>query len=168
VTRSLADLAEGTRVFIDANIFVYHVSADSRLNQACADFLRRVEQGLLAGVTSAAVVQETSHRVMMAEALLACPQVKSKDLVRYLKTHPDIVKTLRINQDIAATIASMNIEILPVSAALIERSQQMKTRYGFLSNDALTLQVMNELGVRAIATNDSDFDRVESITVYKP
>lgn len=62
----------------------------------------------------------------------------------------------------------MRIDILPVSAALIERSQQMKTRYGFLSNDALTLQMMNELEVRAIATNDSDFDRVETITVYKP
>lgn len=168
MTRSLAALAQGMRVFIDANIFVYHVSADSRLNQSCADFLRRVEQGLLAGITSATVVQETSHRVMLAEALLACPQVKSKDLVRHLKTHPDIVKTLRINQDIAATIASMNIEVLPVSASLIERSQQMKTRYGFMSNDALTLQLMNELEIRAIATNDSDFDRVESITVYQP
>ena len=39
---------------------------------------------------------------MMAEALLACPHVKGKDLVRYLKTHPDIVKTLRLNQDIAS------------------------------------------------------------------
>jgi predicted nucleic acid-binding protein len=62
----------------------------------------------------------------------------------------------------------MNIEILPISAALIEQSQQMKTRYGFMSNDALTLQLMNELEIRAIATNDSDFDRVETITVYKP
>ncbi|MGE0643514.1 MAG: type II toxin-antitoxin system VapC family toxin [Nitrospira sp.] len=168
MTRSLADLAQGTRVFIDANIFVYHVSADSRLNQVCADFLRRVEQGLLAGITSAAVVQEISHRVMMAEALLACPHVKSKDLVRHLKTHPNIVKTLLINQGIASTIASMNIEILPVSASLIARSQQMKTRYGFLSNDALTLQIMSELEVRAIATNDSDFERVDAVTVYKP
>ncbi len=104
----------------------------------------------------------------MAEARLACPHVKGKDLVRHLKTHPDIVKTLQINLDIAATIASMRIDILPVSAALIERSRQMKTRYGFLSNDALTLQMMNELEVHAIATNDSDFDRVETITVYKP
>lgn len=62
----------------------------------------------------------------------------------------------------------MNIEILPVSASLIARSQQMKTRYGFLSNDALTLQIMSELEVRAIATNDSDFERVDAVTVYKP
>jgi len=101
VTSSLADVAHGTRVFIDANIFVYHFSADSRLNSACTSFLASVEQGRLVGITSAAVVQETSHRIMMAEALLACPHVKGKDLVRHLKTHPDIVKTLRLNQDIA-------------------------------------------------------------------
>jgi predicted nucleic acid-binding protein len=105
---------------------------------------------------------------MMAEALLTCPHVKGKDLVRYLKTHPDIVKTLRLNQDIASIIASLNIEILPISAVLIERSRQMKSRYGFLSNDALTLQVMTDLGIPAIATNDSDFERVDAITVYKP
>lgn len=104
---------------------------------------------------------------MMAEALLACPHVKGKDLVRYLKTHPDIVKTLRLNQDIASIIASLNIEILPISAALIERSRQMKGRYGFLSNDALTLQTMMDLEVSTIATNDSDFERVDAITAYK-
>lgn len=168
MTSSLADVAHGTRVFIDANIFVYHFSADSRLNSACTSFLASVEQRRLVGITSAAVVQETSHRVMMAEALLACPHVKGKDLVRYLKTHPDIVKTLRLNQDIASIIASLNIEILPISAALIERSRQMKGRYGFLSNDALTLQTMMDLEVSTIATNDSDFERVDAITVYKP
>jgi predicted nucleic acid-binding protein len=168
VTSSLTDLAQGTRVFIDANIFVYHVSADSRLNQVCADFLRGVEQGRLVGITSAAVVQETSHRVMIPEALLACPHIKSKDLVRHLKTHPDIVKTLPINRDIASTIVSLNIEILPINTALIERSRQMKVRYGFLTNDALTLQIMTDLGIHAIATNDSDFERVDAITVYKP
>jgi predicted nucleic acid-binding protein len=167
VTSSLAEVTHGTRVFIDANIFVYHFSADSRLNSACTSFLASVEQGRLVGITSAAVIQETAHRVMMAEALLACPHVKGNDLIKYLKTHPDIVKTLRLNQDIASIIASLNIEILPISASLIERSRQMKARYGFLSNDALTLP-MTDLEVSAIATNDSDFERVEAITVYKP
>lgn len=74
MTSSLADVAHDTRVFIDANIFVYHLSADSRLNSACTGFLASVEQVRLVGITSAAVVQETSHRVMIAEALLTCPQ----------------------------------------------------------------------------------------------
>jgi hypothetical protein len=53
--------AHGTRVLIDATIFVYDFSADSRLNSACTGFLASVEQGHLFGITSAAVVQETSH-----------------------------------------------------------------------------------------------------------
>jgi hypothetical protein len=39
VTSSLTDVAHGTRAFIDANIFVYHFSADSRLNWACTGSL---------------------------------------------------------------------------------------------------------------------------------
>lgn len=34
-------------------------------------------------------------------------------------------------------------------------------------NDALTLQVMMDLGIHVIATNDSDFERVDAITAYK-
>jgi len=45
-----------TRVFIDANIFIYHFSADSRLNSACTGFLASVEQDRLIGITSAAVI----------------------------------------------------------------------------------------------------------------
>ena len=58
----LSGLPEGTRVFIDANIFIYHFSAASRFNSSCTDFLERVEFGAVHGVTSAAIVQETVHR----------------------------------------------------------------------------------------------------------
>jgi predicted nucleic acid-binding protein len=41
----------------------------------------------------------------------------------------------------------------------LERSQQMKRRYGFLSNDGLTLQIMEDLKINNLASNDSDFER---------
>ena len=45
----------GQRVFIDANIFVYHFSKDSRFNKSCRDFLLRIENSEVHGVSSAAV-----------------------------------------------------------------------------------------------------------------
>jgi predicted nucleic acid-binding protein len=44
----------------------------------------------------------------------------------------------------------------------------MKRRYGFLSNDALSLQIMEDLKINDLASNDSDFERVTFIALYKP
>jgi predicted nucleic acid-binding protein len=44
----------------------------------------------------------------------------------------------------------------------------MKRRYGFLSNDALTLQIMEDMKIKNLASNDADFKRVEIITLYRP
>ncbi len=89
-------------------------------------------------------------------------------MVKYLKAHPDIIKKLVTHQIIPGKIASFNLEIISLEIDTIERSQQMKMRYGFLSNDALTLQIMEDRKINNLASNDSDFERVPFITLYKP
>jgi predicted nucleic acid-binding protein len=164
----LSDLPEGARVFIDANIFIYHFSAASRFNSSCTNFLERVEFGAVHGVTSAAIVLETIHRIMVEEAFLALPDIQPKNLVKYLKDHPDTVKGLEVNRGIPARIAQFNVEVIPTTMALIDQSQTIKTEYGFLSNDALILQIMRDRGLLHLASNDSDFERATNITLYKP
>jgi len=61
-----------------------------------------------------------------------------------------------------------NLEIVSPGIDAIVRSQQMKKRYGFLSNDALTLQIMEDLRIDNLASNGSDFERVDFIKLYKP
>ena len=75
-------------------IFIYHFSKKSKLNPACSDFLERVELGKIKGVTSTSVVQEVTHRMMIMEAITLVTKIKAGDMVKYLKTHPDIVKKL--------------------------------------------------------------------------
>jgi hypothetical protein len=41
----LSDLGDGSSVFIDANIFIYHFSKGSKLNPASSKFLERIEEG---------------------------------------------------------------------------------------------------------------------------
>jgi predicted nucleic acid-binding protein len=50
--KDLAALPSGSRVFVDANIFIYHFT-NSPLTDACTKFLQRVEVGDLEGTTSA-------------------------------------------------------------------------------------------------------------------
>jgi len=164
----LSDLEDGSSIFIDANIFIYHFSKKSKLNPACSNFLERVELRKINGFTSASVVQEATHRMMIMEAITFLTGIKARDMVKYLKAHPDIIKKLVTHQIIPGKIASFNLEIISLEIDTIERSQQMKMRYGFLSNDALTLQIMEDRKINNLASNDSDFERVPFITLYKP
>jgi hypothetical protein len=58
VAMTFASLPAGTAVFIDANPFVYAVTADPRYGPACDQLLQRVENKELTGFTSAHVVAE--------------------------------------------------------------------------------------------------------------
>jgi len=164
----LSDLEKGTSIFIDANIFIYHFSKESRFNQACSNFLEHIEAGLISGFTSISIVQEVIHGTMIIEAVGLLPGIKPKDIVKYLKRNSDAVKKLVNHQSIPSKIASFNLEIISPGIEAMVRSQQMKKRYGFLSNDALTLQIMEDLNIKNLASNDTDFEKIDFITLYRP
>jgi predicted nucleic acid-binding protein len=151
----LHEIEPGSKIFVDANIFVYHFSKGSEYNKSCTDFLYRVENSKIHGITSAAVMQEATHRLMMVEAS-ALLNAEIKNLPKYLKQHPDIVKQLTKHLIVPRKISELNIEIIRITPKLIEESQDIKTKYGFLSNDSLTVKIMEEHGISSIASNDLD------------
>lgn len=163
----LHEIKPGQRVFIDANIFVYHFSNGSRFNKSCTDFLFMVENSTVHGVTSAAVIQEATHRLMMTEAS-SILDIEVKNLPKYLKQHPDIVKQLTRHLAVPSKIFGLNIDIISITPNLIEGSQVFKTRYGLLSNDALTLKIMDEHKIAILASNDLDFERIDWLKLYTP
>lgn len=163
----LNEIKPGQKVFIDANIFVYHFSQSSSFNKSCTDFLVRVENSELHGITSAAVIQEATHRLMMVEASAAV-NVEVKNLPKYLKQNSDIVKQLTHHLVVPSKIINLNIEIAPPTPKLIVESQAFKIEYGILSNDSLTIKVMKELGISNLASNDLDFKRVDWLNLYLP
>lgn len=164
----LHDLEDGSSVFVDANIFIYHFSQKSKFNADSTNFLERIEKGKITGITSTSVVQEVTHRMMIIEAAAALQAKDLKDLVKHLKAHPDIVQQLEGHRTVPEKICAFNLDILSPDIRTIERSQEMKSRYGFLSNDALSLQIMKDVNVTNLASNDSDFERVDFIKLYKP
>ena len=164
----LSDIEEGTSIFIDANIFIYHFSKESRFNHACSNFLEYIETESITGVTSLPVVQEATHRMMIVEAAARHPEIKVKDMVKYLKANPEEVKKLTRHREIPSKIDSLNVKTISLELEMIKTSQMMKRRYGFLSNDALTLQIMEDLKIKNLASNDTDFERVDFIKLYRP
>jgi predicted nucleic acid-binding protein len=72
------------------------------------------------------------------------------------------------HQEIPSKFTSFNVTVISSNVHIIEKSQVMKRRYGFLSNDALTLQIMEDMKIKNLASNDADFERVGIITLYRP
>lgn len=163
----LHEIEAVSKVFIDANIFVYHFSKGSEFNKSCTDFLYRVETSQIHGFTSVGIIMEASHRLMMIEASSVL-DVEIKNLPKYLKQHPDIVKQLTKHLTVPSKITELNIEIVQTTLKNVVDSQHNKTKYGFLSNDSLTLKIMEDIGMTNIASNDSDFKRVEWLNLYLP
>lgn len=65
----LHDIPPGTRVFVDANIFYYHLVETPPLSEECSNFFERVEKQEIIASTSSVAVAEAIHKVMLADAV---------------------------------------------------------------------------------------------------
>ena len=164
VYMNLNGIPPQARVFIDANIFIYHFTGASH---DASDFLLRCESGEYTGITSINVILEVLHRLMMVEAvrkgLVQPPNIMSK-----LKKHPHKVKQLDEYFRATEKIEQMGIIIKPVPTSTILRSQAIRLRYGLLINDSIILTVMEEEMTKYLATNDKDFSKIDNISVFSP
>lgn len=65
----LDDIPDGTHCFVDANIFCYYLIDTPPLTRQCARFIKRIERHELTASSSSIVIAETTHKVMLAEAI---------------------------------------------------------------------------------------------------
>ena len=161
---SLADVRDGGRVFIDANIFIYHFGGRSL---ECKALLERWARCALLGYTSTPVLAEVSHRRMVAEAIVA-GLVTARTAIRKLAETPEIVKQLTQYHDDVSHIPSMHLPILPLTLDIVQASAEVRKRDGLLTNDSLVVACMPEQGLTQLATANGDFDLVDGLVIYKP
>lgn len=62
----LGDIPGGTRVFIDANVFL-NVALEEEHASTCSDFLKKVHSGKLKGFVSLAVLDEVLFKLLQSE-----------------------------------------------------------------------------------------------------
>jgi predicted nucleic acid-binding protein len=164
---TLSEIPSDTRVFIDANIFVYHFSGPTELTPSCSAFLRRVEEGTLAAFTSLTVLAEVLHRLMIIEAAETL-HLEARQIVRFLKEHPAEVRKLTKHLIVPDKIQAIRVHILAPTFDDLLASQEFKKAFGFLTNDAINLAIMKAHDLTDLATNDPDFARLDGLTIWKP
>jgi predicted nucleic acid-binding protein len=159
----LPNLPDRSFVFIDANIFIYALTAQSA---QCRQLFERCLREEVTGIALFETVNEVTHRFMIAEAL-------SKGLItaggaKALRKKFQQIPTLTDYWLNTQRMLALNLLFMPVNEAIIENAQAVRQEAGLLTNDSMIVAGMREYGLFFLATNDSDFERVRDITLFKP
>src|SRR3989338_889961 len=159
----LSAIKSGQKVFIDSNILIYHFLG---LNDNATVFLQRCERKEIIAHASVIVLAEIWHRLMIAE-VIETYNISPGKAVSYLKSHPRIVKELAKCHIAIESIPKLNIKVWPLTKKIFTSAQLIIKQHGLLTNDALNLALMKSHGIKNIATNDRDFERLD-IFVNRP
>jgi predicted nucleic acid-binding protein len=141
------------------------VLAWSRLSEECVQLLSRCKEEEVLGCVSTTTAAEVLHRVMCLE--LQKKRLDIKSPAKYLKKHPEAIRGLSDYWMFVKKLRSENLSILETEEKHIIDSQNLRDRYGLLTNDSIIAQVALDYGITAIATNDDDFERITEIQVYQ-
>lgn len=163
----LRDIPDGTHCFIDANIFYYHLVNTPPLSDECSNFQKRIERRELSSSTSATAVAEAIHKVMLAEAV-ARHGLDRKGLAHKLQRQSHLLATLSQHKQVTEVVQGLNIHVEATTLNLLVSASDLSIRFRLLTNDALTIAVMEKMGLTNLATNDDNFDALLAITIWKP
>jgi predicted nucleic acid-binding protein len=163
-TSTLEEVPAGGRIFLDASVFIYHFCRES---MQCRRLLERCERGEVVGVTSVIAICEATHRLMMAEAVRA-GHISGTGVARKLRERPEVVRNLQDYQRQMECIPRWGIQVLPLDLGRCLRAGEVRAAFGLFTNDSTIVATMRDAGVRAIATADSDFERVDGLRIFRP
>jgi predicted nucleic acid-binding protein len=162
-----ADLPAGATVLLDASVFIHHFEPNALFGPAATQFLERIENQEINGITATHIVSEVAHRLMSIEAMQGFGW-KSAGIALRLRNHPAQVQTLKRFRQAVQEIPLFGIRILTIDLAWLDAAAGISQQTGLLHNDGLVIAVMRAHSLTNLASADPDFDRVLGITRYAP
>ena len=132
----------------------------------CHQLLERCLREEVTGITLFETLSEITHRLMVAEALAKglIGRGGAKELRHNLRVIPSLSDYWRNTERVLA----LNLVLMPPDEAIVRGAQAERQAAALLTNDSMIVSCMREYGVSFLATNDSDFERVADITLFKP
>jgi predicted nucleic acid-binding protein len=164
---TFADLVAGDSVFVDANVLIYLAGPDPIFGAVCQQLMLSIDKQQFLGYTSTHVLAEVAHQLMIIEASTLPGWTLGKVRPR-LQQQPSAVQQLTLFRRAIETVLQSRFRTLTLAPASLGAAVVLSQQYGLLTNDALSLAVMQANGLTKIASADTDFDRVPGITRYAP
>lgn len=163
----LRDISAGSKVFVDASIFLtVALKRPQRYVKACEQFLLRVEKKEVEAFISNLVLDEVLYKLIQAE--IARQQgLQLRDVEEYRKRNPTCISQLNECWKAIEAILSMGVTVLPLPPDFKDVMDACK-KYNLLTRDALHVMTIQSHGLDALASTDSDFQRVPWVKFYQP
>lgn len=127
-----ADISVGATVFVDASPFIHHFEPNALFGPASTDFLERIENQDISGVTTTHIISEVAHRLMTIEAMQAFGW-KSAGIALRLRNHPAEVQTLTRFRQAVQEILLFNVQILSIDRAWLDSAAAVSQQTGLLT-----------------------------------
>lgn len=161
--QDLGSIPAGTDLFIDANIFVYAFTQSSR---QCITLLERCAREEIFGITSLDVVNDVTHRLMLAEAL--AKGIINKQNAQKLKERRAAIRSLTDYWSYTSRVLVLNILLLESEESYLPKAHALRTQLGLMTKDSVLLATLNDYSITNLATRDEDFLAASHIAVYAP
>ncbi len=167
----LSDHISDECIFIDSNIFIYNALDNPIYAESCSDFLMLVETNKINAVITPMVMDEVLFKILVAEASQHIENFNIRNLKKKMKDpifSSVVYRPVKKYSEYLIELTYAGLEILDINERTIKKSIILGEKYGLLTTDAIHLAAMKQYEIIYLASNDSDFDKVDFIKVYKP
>lgn len=160
----ISSLPDGSRIFIDSNIFTYFLLKREEYYNNVKLFFKRIDEKKLIGFINSIVISETYFnylRVKLSEKY----NNSIKDVPKIIKDNPEILREIPI-EVVDEILALDNIKFLEYRPEA--DIKDFISKYYLLPNDAINAATCKLYNIENIASNDNDFNRVDFLNVFRP
>lgn len=140
----------------------------TKYRATCRAFLQNVESGTYFAATSALVLNEIVHKLILAETTKTYHLRSESEAKKLIEDKPETISSLTRVWKTYAVIRAYPLVIHSIDKATMDMATDLSSKYGLFISDACHLAVMKMNGISNIATNDTDFQRIDDLNIYKP
>ena len=159
-------------IFVDANIFIYHGSANTIYGKSCEWFLEKVESKNVVAITTTAVLDEVGYILSLLEGAKTLKTEELKIVRKKLKEDQKLAvacyEKVREYMKYIFFLWERGLDIQKVEPKDVLIATMIGGVHRLLFKDALHLSAMKRLKIKNIATRDSDFERDRDIIIWSP
>lgn len=158
------------QMFIDANIFTYLLTGHPIYGRSCQGLLEKIEKGGLTGFISPLVIDEVSYVIMVQTARELKGSTETKSMKRVMSGiwHECVAPVDEFYGYLDQLISAGNLKVLSLDYTISRIALECSKEYRLLPRDALHAACCKAYGIKDIATNDSDFERVGFLEMWRP
>jgi predicted nucleic acid-binding protein len=158
------------QVFIDANIFTYLLTGHPVYGRSCQNLLEKVERGDIEAFISPLVIDEVSYVLMVQTARKTVGPQDARSIKKAMLDawQDSLMPVAEFHGYLDVLISKGHLKVLTLDYSISKIALECARDYRLLPRDALHTACCKAFGVKEMATNDGDFERVSFLNLWKP